>query len=283
MIPKRCMMDLMADLVTERFGVAALRELCRRPAIFEPGTLYRRVEISERLRNAFIERGGNNGTTKLDVAIVLKKWLTRPESPFRREARGRYRFLGPEDETEQDFATHEQDNSGDRVSRGDPVPELEIGKGRHEVYAWCLPQYQATADQRWPIKIGRAGPDGLARRLRDFQENLPERPRYVLRLACADDKEAREREILLHAFFRARGRKLEDLPGQEWFLTNPAEIKEAILNFIGPADLAGDKSAPRIEDLMAEAFKDIKEDEWTRLPADLTDRLDDHLYGEGGT
>ncbi len=276
-------MDLMGDLVMERFGAAALRELCREPGIFEPGKLYRRVEISQRLRDAFVACGGSDDTTKHDVAIVLKKWLTRPESPFRREARGRYRFLGPEGEAERLRAAHDQGNSGGRVSHGDPAPEREIGEGRHEVYAWCLPQYQVTAGRRWPIKIGRAGPEGFARRWRDFRENLPERPRYVLRLACADEREARDREALLHAWFRTRGRKLKDLPGQEWFLTNPAEIDEAIRNIIGPADLVGDRSAVRIEDLMAEAFKDVKEDEWTQLPGDLTDRLDDHLYGDVGT
>ena len=276
------MMDLMGDLVTERFGAAALHELCRKPGLFDPGTLYPRVKISERIRDTFVGLGGSDDTTKSDVSAVLKKWLTRPESPFRREARGLYRFLGPEGEAARDRAANDHAGSGGRVSLGDPAPEREMGEGRHEVYAWCLPRYEATAGRHWPIRIGRAGPEGFARRLRDFRENLPERPRYLLRLACAHDREARDREMLLHAWFRARGRRLRDLPGQEWFLTNPAEIEEAIRNIVGPTDPVGDRSTVRIEDLMAEAFKDVTDDEWTLLPPDLTNRLDDHLYGDGG-
>ena len=103
----------------------------------------------------------------------------------------------------------------------------ELREGTHEVYAWYLPQYERAVGDRWPIKIGRAGPDGLRRRLRDFQENLPERPCYLFRLGCANDREARDLESLLHAWFRTRGQKLKDVPGEEWFLTNPSEIEEA--------------------------------------------------------
>ena len=91
-----------------------------------------------------------------------------------------------------------------------------------------MPGYGATRDGRWPIRIGRAGTEGFKGQLREFHENLPERPRYLLRLGCADDAEARRRESLLHAWFTERGQQLEEASGDAWFLTSPGQIDEAI-------------------------------------------------------
>ena len=277
-------MDLMADLVKDRFGADAARELCRKSGLFEQGRLYKRSEISETLRDEFVKLGGDHTTRKENVATVLKKWLRGSASPFQNPTRGRYRFLGFDSATEQALDVDARGSAGSDVANGDvPIPEREIGAGPCEVYAWCLPQYQATSDARWPIKIGKAGSDGLRRRLRDFQENLPERPRYLLRLRCADEREARERESLLHAWFKSRGQKLNDLPGEEWFLTNPSEIEEAIRNIIGADAPSGKASALEIEDVIATAFKDVTADDWARLPEDLVERLDHYLYEDDRT
>ena len=273
-------MDLINDLVEERFGTHVARELCRERGLFEQGRLYARSHITETLRHEFVKRGGNDDTGNDAVARVLKKWLVGPDSPFRKEMRGRYRFLGFGGAVEQAVDVEDRRNvRSDASSEGAPGPEREIGTGPCEVYAWCLPRYQATSGDRWPIKIGKAGPDGLRRRLRDFQENLPEWPRYLLRLGCADEREARDREALLHAWFRSRGQKLNDLPGEQWFLTNASEIEEAVRNIIG-ADASSDKAkTPEIEDVIAASFKGLTADDWARLPEDLTERLDDYLYG----
>lgn len=277
-------MDLMDDLVKERFGAAAARELCRKRDLFEQGTLYKRIEISETLRDEFVRCGGDENTRTDDVAIVLKKWLLGSISPFRKEIRGRYRFLGFDGATGQVLDVAAAGSAGGDVANGGaPVPEREIGAGPYEVYAWCLPQYQANSDARWPIQIGKAGPGGLKRALRDFQENLPEWPCYLLRLWCADEREARERESLLHAWFRSRGQKLNDLPGEEWFLTNPSEIEEAIRNIIGADAPSGKASTVEIENIIAAAFKDITTNDWARLPEDLVERLDHYLYEDGRT
>ena len=153
------------------------------------------------------------------------------------------------------------------------------------MYAWCLPQYQETSSGRWPIKIGRAGPDGLRRsRSSTSRRIFRSVPRYVLlRLGCADDREAKDRESLLHAWFRTRRQKLDDLPGEEWFVTNPDEIEcEAIRNITdagGPT--CRDEGAHEIEAVIAAAVHspDVPAEDWDRLPEDLTDRLDDYLYG----
>lgn len=277
-------MDLVEDLVKDRFGTDAARELCRTSGLFEPGKLYRRIDISETLRDEFVRRGGDDGTRKDSVALVLKKWLLGPDSPFTKETRGRYRFRGLGGGAEQALDLDAQGSAGsDAIGVHPPVPEREIGSGPCEVYAWCLPQYQATAGARWPIRIGKAGPDGLRRRLRDFQENLPEWPRYLLRLRCLDEREARERESLLHAWFRSRGQKLNDLPGEAWFLTNPSEIEEAVQNIIGVDDLSGTAGTPEIEDVIAAAFEHVTVDDWAGLPEDLVERLDYYLYEDDRT
>lgn len=273
-------MELIEELAKERFGADAARELCRRPGLFEPGRLYRRHEISRTLRDEFVRRGGDEGTTKDDVARVLKKWLLGRDSPFEKEMRGRYRFVradgaaGPIPDSVEGHP-----GRADGAEGAVPVPGREMGEGPYEVYAWCLPLYQDASGGRWPIKIGMAGPGGLGRRFRDFHENLPERPRYLLRLGCADAREARDREFLLHAWFRSRGQKLDGIPGEEWFLTNPDEIEEAVRNIIdwnGPLE---GEAALEIEYAVATAFRKVTVEDWDRLPDDLSDRLDDYLYG----
>ena len=79
-------MDLIADLVKERFGTDIARELCQKSSPFELGRLYSRSHITETLRDEFVKRGGASDTRKEAVANVLKKWLLGPDSPFRRRA-----------------------------------------------------------------------------------------------------------------------------------------------------------------------------------------------------
>ncbi len=274
-------LELLEDLIRDPFGAAAARELCRGRGLFEPGRLYRRIEITERLRREFVRRGGTSGTTNAAVATVLKKWLLTRASPFRRETRGRYRYLG----LERDAMQNQGMGVGGYAVRDAPVddgltPELEIGAGPCEVYAWCIPGYRVSGGgDRWPTKIGRAGTEGFNGLLRDFHENLPERPRYLLRLGCADDAEARRRERLLHAWFMDRGQQLEEAPGNEWFITNPGEIDEAIQHLMGAELHVGSTNLHEEEKKFAEAFKDVTDEGWASLPDDLIDRLDEYLYG----
>jgi len=273
-------MDLLNDLIKDPFGAAAARELCRQSGLFEPGRLYRRIEISETLRQEFVRRGGDSGTTNTAVAIVLKKWLLTRASPFRRETRGRYRFLGLERDTTQYRSTGVGGLAVRDAPMDDgPTPELEIGAGPCEVYAWCLPAYRATGNGHWPIRIGRAGNEGFKGQLREFHENLPERPRYLLRLGCADDAEARRRETLLHAWFTERGQQLEEASGDAWFLTNPGQIDEAIQHLMEGEMHGRGITLEEMDKLFSDAFKNVPDEEWANLPDDLIDRLDEYLYG----
>ncbi len=48
----------------------------------------------------------------------------------------------------------------------------------------------------------------------------------------------------------------------------------------GGRDKAGfDNNAPRIEDVISEAFSDVPESEWARVPTDLSRRLDYYIHG----
>lgn len=273
-------MDRLEDLVRDPFGAAAARELCRRSGLFEPGRLYRRIEISDTMRREFVRQGGASGTTNAAVATVLKKWLLTTASPFRREMRGRYRFLA----FERGIRQYPGAGAGASAVRDapvddGPVPESEIGAGPCEVYAWCMPGYQADENDRWPIRIGRAGAEGFQGRLRGFHENLPERPRYLLRLGCADEAEARRREMLLHAWFTDRGQQFEEASGNAWFLTHPYEIDDAIQHLFGAELHVGSTNLHEEEKKFADAFKDVTDEDWARLPEDLSDRLDEYLYG----
>jgi len=40
-----------------------------------------------------------------------------------------------------------------------------------------------------------------------------------------------------------------------------------------------DATIPAIEDVLADLAKDVPDEEWDRLPRDLTDKLDYYLYG----
>ena len=91
---------MILELAKEPFGAEAARELCRLPGIFNLGELYKRERICEVLREEFVRRGGSRDTSKQNIASVLKKWLGGGESPFRKEARGRYRFMGFPDQVE---------------------------------------------------------------------------------------------------------------------------------------------------------------------------------------
>ena len=273
-------MDLLNDLIKEPFGAAAARELCRMGGLFQSGRLYRRIEISDALRKEFVRHGGASGTTNAAVATVLKKWLLTRASPFRKEMRGRYRFLGLEGDARQ----YPGASPGGFVVRDAPLeialsPELEIGAGPCEVYAWCMPGYMASGDGRWPVQFGRAGIEGFNGQLREFQKCLPERPRYLLRLGCADMAEARRKKSLLNAWFTERGQEIAEALGNDWFKTNPDEIDEAVQDLMEAEQNPVGITLEEMDKLFSAAFKDVPDEEWANLPDDLIDRLDEYLYG----
>lgn len=272
-------MDILSQLTKAPFGAAAARELCRLSGLFEAGRLYRRVEVCDALRAAFIEHGGPADTSRERVATVLKKWLVGSASPFRREARGLYLFLGFEGGAVQyESAPARARAVMDAAFVEGLTPEREIGAGRYEVYAWSLPLCESTGGERWPIKLGCAGEEGFARKLRDIQDDLPERPRYLLRLGCADQAQAKRREMILHAWFASRGQALDAAPGIGWFETNPQEIEQAVHNLVVEDDWGQGTGILKVKEIFA-AFEELTSEDWAGIPEDISDRLDEYLYG----
>ncbi len=51
------------------------------------------------------------------------------------------------------------------------------------------------------------------------------------------------------------------------------------LDTVRGEDSAFDAGAPAIEDVIAEIFRDVPDEEWDRVPRDLSYRLDSYLYG----
>ena len=212
-------------LSKEKFGAEAARYLVQHYDLFNRNETYRRREIVAQLKEAFKQIGGDPNTTKDLIASSIKKLLQSGDIQFRSVGRGIYRFEGKSD----DDAIEELPYDIEQEIDSEFNPERSYGEGSHEVYAWCLPLYRIHNNQNcWPIKIGRAGTDGLKRRFLDFEANLPERPNYLIRLGCTTETEARDRERLLHHYFRERKKNIKSLPGTEWFNTNPDEIHKAI-------------------------------------------------------
>ena len=56
---------------------------------------------------------------------------------------------------------------------------------------------------------------------------------------------------------------------------------DAVRDIVGASGLRDDANSVEIEDVIANAFRDVTADDWARLPEDLTERLDDYLYGRG--
>ena len=56
---------------------------------------------------------------------------------------------------------------------------------------------------------------------------------------------------------------------------------DAVRDTVGASGLRDDGSNLEIEDVIADAFRDVTAEDWARLPDNLTERLDDYLYRSG--
>ncbi|MDE0261165.1 MAG: hypothetical protein OXJ37_02010 [Bryobacterales bacterium] len=65
--------------------------------------------------------------------------------------------------------------------------------------------------------------------------------------------------------------------------TRHTENIDAVRDIVGVSGLRDNAGNLEIEDVIANAFRHVTADDWARLPEDLTERLDDYLYGSGRT
>ena len=218
----------------EKFNALTVDQLFDRGDPWQASRVYRRSEIVDTLMDLYRRAGGvDQDLTKDRVSRIVKKKLSGRNAKnrwFKNVAFGRYEYCGSNAHETLDSLSRgleEGTDGGDGSSQRRLVPEKEYGDGDCEVYVWCLPQYAASGDQ-WPVKIGFAGEGGLNRRWRDFHENLPEVPQYLIRVGFKTEAEARKFEGMLHYYFKNRGRQIEGIPGKEWFNVNPEEVVGAI-------------------------------------------------------
>ena len=65
--------------------------------------------------------------------------------------------------------------------------------------------------------------------------------------------------------------------------TRHSQNIDAVRDIVGASSLRDDANNLEIEVVIANAFRDVTADDRARLPEDLTERLDDYLYGSGRT
>lgn len=208
------------------FGLTAAKDLLDKYQVLTFGKRYKRRDIVQILVDQFLARGGAQDAIPLDPARRVKKILPpRDESNerFRNLGYGMYEYLGQSSEAP---PSSEPTAIGSRKSI---MPDREWGGGPYEVYAWCLPQDE-NSDDRWPIKIGFAGEGGFERRWQDFSTHLPVVPRYLIALRFDSEGSGRRAESYLHGMLGddGHGRRIKDIPGQEWFRTSPDEIEQFV-------------------------------------------------------
>ena len=75
-----------------------------------------------------------------------------------------------------------------------------------------------------------------------------------------------------------RGRVENGVIRLEGSVTLP-EGAEVRVELAAPAKEEFDPNAPTIEDKLRAIWADVPQEEWDRLPADLSDHLDHYIYG----
>ncbi len=212
------------------FGQSVAKDLLDNHHVLKHGKLYERREIAKLLEDGFVDRGGTREEIPHDSARVIKQLLSekkRSNKRFERISHGRYKYIGQGS----DNATGPTAASSHGTNADSLTPDHERGKGAYEVYAWCLPQDEGTGDY-WPIKIGYAGEGGFRRRWQqDFATHLPVLPRYLRSFRHETEAKARNTERYLHDMLGddGRRRRVQGVPGTEWFHTSPDEIDELMM------------------------------------------------------
>lgn len=114
-----------------------------------------------------------------------------------------------------------------------PNAEDTIGSGRNSVYLYYDQQRRDSAESKgeniWECKIGMTIQELHAR---IYQQTGTTVPAEKLKIGLHIKTDKHEKiERIIHDILKVRGKHIEKAPGTEWFLTNPAEVKE-ICEFI---------------------------------------------------
>lgn len=112
-----------------------------------------------------------------------------------------------------------------KVSEKYSVDET-IGTGDCAVYVYYYDIYKKYAEinnkRSFECKIGRTDKAPIHRILEQTGTCYPEKPHIALIIHCENSKLL---EAALHRVLCYKGKKIEESPGDEWFITSPEEIK----------------------------------------------------------
>lgn len=106
-----------------------------------------------------------------------------------------------------------------------PSDVRQLGEGPEAVYLYFLPTYRVHAETNgrstWPCKIGRTSGDPLLRIASQAATALPEPPHMA---AVLWTQASLEWERAFHGVLAARGKRVLNALGVEWFDTSPSEF-----------------------------------------------------------
>ncbi len=205
------------------------------------GQLVERQVLDEEVVRVHVSRGGKQPPPEA-VSRSTRKALTtlKDKGLVENPVLGHWRFQ-PRNPTSVSLDSVTLDSAQTPLpEQGTVVPEAMpesiadrvLGSGPAAVYLYYLPVYRLRAEEHgekyWPCKIGRTDRDPVARVLAQAATALPERPHIALVIRTSF---ALAWESALHGVLTLRGRRIEDAPGAEWFLTSPDEVYELALVF----------------------------------------------------
>ena len=212
-----------------KFGIATVRFLC--PVVLAMGREYKREKIIQLIYDYYTRVSGKS-IEKEKVALTVKSFVKDRDNferfKYYNGDRGYYRYIGPSNPDH--VIKYHLEEDGDSEPIDNLNPEYEYGEGEAEVYGWCLPLYQKTADPNgcYPIAIGYAGPEGFVGKNYNIVKNLPETPVYLLRFRCSDENTAKDIAEYLRLALKMKNKQITNTDGPEWFQTNWKEIEEII-------------------------------------------------------
>lgn len=200
------------------------------------GQVTARQTVVEEVNRLHMARGGKPAE-RVDLAGLVKKALQnlRERGLAENPSLGYWR-VGPE-ANDVEVDTSELPEVPNEI---EPLPAADVvlRADAHEkggVYLYYLPAYRIQSEAEnnataWPCKIGRTDRDPLVRILSQAATALPEKPHVAL---IAYTKHPLALETAIHGVLTLRGKKVDDSPGKEWFLTSPEEVRE-LIEFFDP-------------------------------------------------
>ncbi len=232
------------------------------PAVFEylvselfQGKLVERQVLEDEVVRAHVSRGGKKpqagtATRPSKKALTNMKEKGLAENPVV----GHWRFPVNDQQSTSPLSvsidssqipTEDEEEFTEQQDLPEPVADQILGSGPAAVYLYYLPVYRLRAEEHgeklWPCKIGRTDRDPVSRVLAQAATALPERPHIALIIRTSFSLAW---ESALHGVLTLRGRRIEDSPGSEWFLTSPEEVYKLAILFDPTFAHSQDATAP---------------------------------------